>query len=110
MTERQFDVWDQWLDDEWNQPNRTDHYLMKVMHETRYQGVKDRPTVTLKEAYGIEFEFTNISAKAKKTQEELNAEAGRMAEQAWCAMFGLEVGKDSDGAKPDPNITYKKES
>ena len=30
MTHRQFEVWQLWLKAEWNQPSRTDHYLMRL--------------------------------------------------------------------------------
>jgi hypothetical protein len=29
-THRQYNAWQEYLDQEWNEPNRTDHYLMQV--------------------------------------------------------------------------------
>lgn len=30
LTHRQFLTWEAWLRNEWNRPNRTDHYLMQL--------------------------------------------------------------------------------
>lgn len=30
MSHREFSTWDAWLEEEWNRPNRSDHYLMQI--------------------------------------------------------------------------------
>lgn len=30
MTYRQFSVWQDWLDEQWNSPSRSDHYVMQL--------------------------------------------------------------------------------
>ena len=30
MTNREFRTWSAWLDEQWNEPDRTDYYLMQV--------------------------------------------------------------------------------
>jgi len=30
MTHRQFEVWQEWLNQQWNKPSRTDHYLLRI--------------------------------------------------------------------------------
>jgi hypothetical protein len=32
-------IWDWWLKDQWNQPSRTDHYLMRLMQMQSGKGV-----------------------------------------------------------------------
>lgn len=93
MTQRHFEVWEAWLDREWNKPNRSDHYLMRVMHEVKYQGVKEKPSVSLKERYGIKFEFSYGPPPVERSQDEVNTEAARMAESVWCGYLGLQLGE-----------------
>lgn len=33
MTYREFLVWVDWLNEQWNRPSRTDHYLMQIARE-----------------------------------------------------------------------------
>jgi hypothetical protein len=35
MTHRQFLAWQEWLLEDWNRPDKTDHYLMEVACEVR---------------------------------------------------------------------------
>lgn len=38
MTHRQFLVWRLWLREEWNRPNRTDHYIMQIAEACNLSG------------------------------------------------------------------------
>lgn len=33
MTLRQLEAWTEWLEEQWNEPSRTDHYLMQIACE-----------------------------------------------------------------------------
>lgn len=54
MTERELAGWVRWLDDEWNTPTRTDHYLMQIAQEVRRVLRKNPNKIKLKQ-FAIEF-------------------------------------------------------
>ena len=47
MTNRQYLAWMEWLAEEWNRPDRTDHYLMLLAAETRAGRVKNPKNIKL---------------------------------------------------------------
>lgn len=57
MTHRQYLGWLSWLEDEWNNPSRADHYAMQAAAETRRQFRKNPAQVKL-EDLKIPFRFS----------------------------------------------------
>ena len=76
----------------WDEPSRTDYYLMQVAREVVRNRVKAEaiPSVTL-EQMKIEFE-TRTSAEIRREQEERDRIAREQAKQAWVA-FAEKKGK-----------------
>lgn len=72
MTARQFDVWETWLQNEWNKPSRTDHYLMKLIACWGKEGATE-------EDCRIKFEFKE--APPPKSSSEIAAERERVDAQ-----------------------------
>lgn len=48
LTDRQFLVWQAWLDEDYNHPSRGDLYLMQVAHEARYSAASRKPAFRAK--------------------------------------------------------------
>lgn len=45
---REYQAWTEWLDRQWNEPDRTDHYLMQVAREVAYTHVNPRKVGKMK--------------------------------------------------------------
>jgi hypothetical protein len=48
MSHRQFQAWQHWLNDQWDEPSRTDAYLMQIACEVRRGNAKHPGQVQLK--------------------------------------------------------------
>lgn len=71
MTHRQFLLWCEWLDEQWNVPNRTDHYLM-LLAQLQCKGLS-------LEDFKLKFE----EAKERTVQT-----ASQNSKMAWLARVG----------------------
>lgn len=68
MTHRQMLAWNVWLELQWNLPDRTDHYLMFVIHEIRYCMAEKKRSFNSKD-YKLPFKREEGS-KPKLTKEQ----------------------------------------
>lgn len=79
MTDLQFQVWQEWLDDQWNEPSRSDFYAMQTAYETRYAQAESKPGGSLSKLMKIPFH--RVIPPKPKTPEELAEEE----KQLWMA-------------------------
>jgi hypothetical protein len=47
-TNREYLAWMEWLDQRWNEPDRTDHYLMQIAREVAYAHVDPKKVGDMK--------------------------------------------------------------
>ena len=76
MTHRQFVVWEEWLGEQWDKPNRTDHYIMKA--GAMAGRVREIDLNKIK----IQFK-QSLSKPAKPPREMTLAEADRASKERW---------------------------
>lgn len=97
-----------WMEDEWNEPSRTDHYLMRIAKEVvdsrpRRKGASKPPEL---DKYKIPFEFTKPQNPMifggeegeEEAEEEMSAETRRkikvksdLARAKWLALMTVPV-------------------
>ncbi len=68
MTHRQYVAWQEWLQQQWNEPTRSDHYLMQIAAETRRVNLakaEDQKSVAI-EMYEIDFKFKTKEESVKE--------------------------------------------
>jgi hypothetical protein len=70
ISHREFLLWCDYLDEEWNTPSRSDHYLMQIAQEVRRVLSKKPNKIKLKEFL---FKFTRSSEKERQKPEEQKA-------------------------------------
>ena len=76
-----------WRKDQWNEPSRTDHYLMQVAAEVA-RSQSSRPELIENKHFIVRFTFSSDTKEPKKlTQEEINAMDTR-AKMRWSAFLG----------------------
>ena len=73
--------WLDWLDDQWNTPDRTDHYLMQVSANI-FQSQSRNPTKIRSDQFRIKF----VEANAKPTEFELEQKA-EQSRAHWNSFF-----------------------
>jgi hypothetical protein len=66
VTHWQFIVWQVWLEQEWNKPSRTDHYLMQLNATVRGLVSKDRTSLS---DLQIKFQLPSDKADEKHKQQ-----------------------------------------
>lgn len=93
---RHFLAWMYKLDVEWNQPSRSDHYLMQLDSNVRRANAKHPRSVKMADS---KLEFQLRHERAKKLTREAAAKASK---SRWC----MAVGIDEQG-EPLPNIQTK---
>ena len=84
MTHRQFLAWNAWLAEQWNQPDRTDHYLAQVACEVR-RGNAKKPRAVKLEHLILEFK------QSRKGQRVSREEAAARSKSRWIALAGGKV-------------------
>lgn len=72
MTHRQFEAWQAWLAEQWNQPSRTDNYLMQIACEVLRTRLKEPGKAEIKH---FRLEFKEKKPPTKQTAAEVAAEA-----------------------------------
>lgn len=91
MTHRQFLAWQQWLEDQWNKPDRHDYYQMQTYQGTlRAKGVKPPPL----EKCHIPFRFKSSDGSTKPVDtadQEYRAKISKMAQAVWTHRVGGNV-------------------
>lgn len=75
MTHRQFTAWQEWLKSEWNEPSRTDHYLMQLNTTLSQVNAKDPKTV--------KFHESKLKFRITKPVDPNSPEGLRVAKQLW---------------------------
>lgn len=81
MTERQWAAWQAWLEEEWNVPDRGDHYLMQCAAVSAIAGGdKDATTDKFRMKFKIEERRTTDDQATKRRQDQQLAE---LKEQGW---------------------------
>lgn len=82
-THREFLTWCAWFDKEWNQPSRSDWYLMQIAKEVFCVLRKDRKSIT---ADKFKIEFKQVKPKSDSS---LSKEVKtNWAKSAWMALVG----------------------
>lgn len=81
MTHRQFAAWIAWLSEQWEQPSRTDNYLMQIAAEIRRGNVKKPRSVKIEH---MRLRFKSSSRKPKLTREQATA----LSKAKWLAVVG----------------------
>lgn len=67
-TWRQFMIWTEWIQEEWNIPDKSDYYAMQIAHEVRYSNRKFKPFKT--ESYLVKFSKRSKVPSGLPTKEE----------------------------------------
>jgi hypothetical protein len=88
MTHRQHIVWQMWLREEWEKPNRSDHYIMQVAEAVNLSGQElkwplrfefKEPAVTTK---AVEKQFEELKEQGFKVPRRMSKEDIEKAKQA----------------------------
>ena len=64
MTYRQYITWLLWEEEEWNQPSRSDHYLMQIACEVR-RVLSGKPNLIQPHIFRLKFRTDNVPSKAQ---------------------------------------------
>ena len=65
ITNRQLNAWTEWFQEEWNNPSRTDHYLMKIVAELEAARLPKGRSIN---ADGLKINFTFGNEKPRKSK------------------------------------------
>lgn len=92
MTHRQFASWSVYLEEEWNRPDRTDHYLMQVGVEVR-RVLSREPNSHKLDDMRLEFkrpepEPDPKTAAGRRRIEELRVEQTKKSQSGWAWLIG----------------------
>ena len=90
-THRELLAWNEWLDEQWNQPTRSDHYLMQIAQEVRRSFAKKCPKFS---AFKIPFQTPK---PAKPVSPETIAQRAAIAKAIWSQRLGRKVETDGEG-------------
>jgi hypothetical protein len=93
MTHREFITWQEWLQEEWNRPSRTDHYLMRIALEVASVLAKDPKSIKIGQ-FKLEFgkpdpENPDEPSAPKMTKER----AANIAKLTWAKRLGIPLDK-----------------
>jgi hypothetical protein len=97
MTHRQYTTWEAWVEAQWNQPDRSDHYLMLLCTILSKVNSKNPDRVTMS---GMKIKFTRPDSSKVQTKEG----AAEMSKVGWFGRLGIDPprkSRDSSGAGPD---------
>ena len=90
MSYREFLTWVAWLDLQWDNPSRTDSYLMQIAYEV-HQVLRARKNVKAK---NFKLKFSKETRKPLTRQE-----SGRRSESAWLAAIGEYIVKEPSNGR-----------
>jgi len=94
LTARQYEVWQAWLDLQWNRPSRTDHYLMQIAAQVTRAAAKN-PRSVKSEGFKIEFKTRDTPKNPAQKQIELQQSKAR-----WGAILGKPASEVGKGGRP----------
>lgn len=83
-THREYRTRSAWLDEQWNQPSRSDQYLMQIAMEVR-RVLSKKPNVIQLDHFKLKFQST----EAKPTPKLSVAELTKQSIARWCGFVGL---------------------
>ena len=98
-THRQYLAWLAWLDDQWNKPDRRDHYLMQIACEVRRGYVKKASAVKF-DQFKIPFKFekqevskpaASSSSGTPDSSLSLRSQASAISKSVWLGRMTLPV-------------------
>lgn len=95
MTHRQFLVWTAWLKEQWNSPNRTDHYLMLLAQHLALMPAR----VWGKSGGHLSLSDCALSFMHKKPAKITQEQASKWAKAKWFGVTGFKRDK-SEGGRP----------
>jgi hypothetical protein len=95
-THRQYRTWMVWLENEWNNPSRNDHYLMQIIVEIRRIFAKNPASVTMPQA---KLKFINKDDEKPEPTEAEIAYATMQAKSRWGMLAGLFKSKPASETK-----------
>jgi hypothetical protein len=75
-------VWAAWFEEEWNRPDRTDHYLMELMCQVRLLFAKRGANIQ-PEHFKLTFTFGESNSNPPLTPEE----SAKRSKARWLCMF-----------------------
>lgn len=79
LTFRQYRIWSRWLDEQWNVPDRSDHYAMQTAWAVSRSNAKDPGCVRMKD-FRLRFE-----REYKKSPEQ----AAKWSKMIWFGALGI---------------------
>lgn len=86
MTHREYLTWLEWLDQQWDEPSRSDYYLMQIAAEVRRGYVASR--------YARRIRIPDFRLRFQRPRRPRNLrEATRWAKAKWFAALGITKGK-----------------
>lgn len=91
MTHRQFLAWCNWMQDEWNRPDRSDHYQMQTALEVRRVLMDDKSSVQLND---MKVEFEHRKKITKEQQQNEDRKRVETSKSRWRGFLKLPNPKD----------------
>lgn len=89
-TNRHYLAWMEFFSNEWNEPNRSDHYAMQTAQAAG--GLKELPKIT----------FAAVKAKTPASEAARRNAESEIAEAMWRARLGMTKGAQRGEMKGDP--------
>lgn len=86
-----------WLREQWNKPNRSDKYLMRVAQRVQQVLAKNSNNITI-EQQEIEFEFKQVHVLTKEEQRKIKTKEQKSAWKSFAGGLSA-VWKDIGGGK-----------
>ena len=105
-TNREYLVRRDWLRKQWNEPNRTDYYILRLIWEVHFLLAENRPSELNLEKFrvdqGLEFSWGSLDQKQGRTPQEQLTEEQQIAYQTamsklrWSGIIGNAPVKKSE--------------
>lgn len=86
-THREYRTWTAWLEKQWSEPSRSDHYLMQIAREIRYVLSKKKMPGTFT-MFKIPFGWT------KKVKPPTEKQKVSQAKSRWLGLLGIKRKQD----------------
>ncbi len=88
-TNRQYNVWMEWLRQQWNNPSRSDNYLMQIAVEVK-RVLSKTPNKIKHDQFEIPFTFKKRKAVSKLVAKEQTVEqATQRSKSRWFGWLGM---------------------
>jgi len=93
LTHRQYRTLAAWLDEQWNHPTRSDHYLMQIAQEVRRVLAKDKREIKLEH---FKLPFKRAEKRAPEDPATKKARITAWSKARWFGILGIKE-KPTDG-------------